>query len=251
MAKRLIYQVAVGPKRELWETCIESIAGYAAAHGVEHRVQREPILRIAPRRSQRSEGAMRLGYLPILEKFNAWSLLAHYDEIAVIDADVYARRGAPLIFDEAPVGAVFCAAVERRMPIVPAYAAKLDQYARGQYGDPSYPFRNCGVLVLRRELRDWMRGQDALEFVRRREFEPYIDGVGPYRWSTDQTLLNWWLRLEGVPAGDLSWKWNALYGMLEPWAIEQAHFVHFLLSDHLSSNDPDTLLRGGSGRRSI
>ena len=64
----LIYQVAVGPESELYEICIDSVARYCERFGIKHMVQREPKLCIAPVHSQRSDNALRLGYLPIFEK---------------------------------------------------------------------------------------------------------------------------------------------------------------------------------------
>ena len=48
MARRLIYQVAVGEVPGCYATCIDSAARYAERVGADHRVQREPLLKIAP-----------------------------------------------------------------------------------------------------------------------------------------------------------------------------------------------------------
>jgi hypothetical protein len=40
------------------------------------------------------------GYLPIYEKENAFDYLDDYDQIAIIDADIYIRPDAPNIFED-------------------------------------------------------------------------------------------------------------------------------------------------------
>ena len=39
-------------------------------------------------------------YLPIYEKENAFDYIDDYDQIAIIDADIYIRPDSPNIFDE-------------------------------------------------------------------------------------------------------------------------------------------------------
>jgi len=93
--------VAVGEVPKFYETCIDSVAVYADRIGAEHIVQREPKLRIAPLKSARSENALRLGYLPIYEKENAFAYLGQFDQVAIIDADIYVRPGSQNVFDHA------------------------------------------------------------------------------------------------------------------------------------------------------
>lgn len=230
----LIYQVAVGPCPPFYEDCIASVARYCARHGFEHRVQREPLLRIAPLRSARSANALRLGYLPIFEKEAAF---AHLDRpVAIVDADVYVRASAPSIFDGAEC---FAAVRERDMPLTPKYREKIRKYSAGHYrplADVDWEwdaagtagFYNMGVTVWTPAVREYLRGQTPVEFLRRPEFERFVNGEGSWRWSTDQTLLNWWVRSSGMPRRDLDWRWNALYGAVPD--VKEAHFVHFFLS---------------------
>ena len=99
--KRLIYQVSVGKPSKLYEHCIESVAEYCKKHDIEHYVLTKPKLRINPNpfTSNRSDGASRLGYLPIYEKENAFDLLPKYDQIAIVDSDIYIRPDSPSIFE--------------------------------------------------------------------------------------------------------------------------------------------------------
>jgi hypothetical protein len=84
-----------------------------------------------------------------------------------------------------------------------------------------------------RRLLHFLDGQSPAEFLARPEFKQFVDGVGQWKWSTDQTLLNWWLRGCGARVQPLNWRWNALYGALEPGSVEHAHFVHFFLRQWL------------------
>ena len=73
MTTRMIYQVYVGKPSVLYDTCVQSVTVYCAKHGIDHVIQREPILKICPdmNRTERSQEAVsRLGYLPIFEKEN-------------------------------------------------------------------------------------------------------------------------------------------------------------------------------------
>lgn len=248
--KRLVWQVAVGSRRLLWDRCLESMRTYAERHGIDYHLQTEPVLRIVPKKSSRSPEAMRLGYLPIFEKFQSFALLGEYDEILVVDADVWAAPRAPNIFEAVPDGAEFAAVIERDMPITNAYARKIDAYARGQYGDGAFPFANMGVRVIRKKLRRLLVGQTPTEFIRRPEFEPYVNGEGNLRWQTEQTLLNVWVRACGAHFQPLGWKWNALFGAVVA-SLQEAHFVHFFLSDHLEGDDPEVLIRTGKGRARV
>ena len=84
--KRMIYQVAVGKPSELYKHCIRSVAAYCKRHGIDHRIQTAPKLRIKPdplTTNRSREAVERLGYLPIFEKENAFDYLDQYDQIAV------------------------------------------------------------------------------------------------------------------------------------------------------------------------
>ena len=250
--KRLVYQVYLGPRSKLYDFCCASVANYADAHSCDYTLQTEPILRIKPdpKTSGRSAEAVdRLGYLPIFEKENALGYLGEYDQVAVIDADVWARPGAPNVFEDIDENAEFTAVMEREMPITEQYRMKIRDYSRGQYPTRTgvnwnwdngiADFQNMGVMLMDRSLADYLHGQTPAEFLARPEFKAFVDGVGAWKWSTDQTLLNWWLRSTRVGVWPLHWKWNALYGALVPGKVEQAHFVHFFLRDHLPNKGED------------
>lgn len=247
--KRLIYQVCLGRQTDskLYRTCIDSVAEYAARHGIEHRVQRTPILKIKPdpftsNRSKESYGKHG-GFLPIYEKENAFDLIDDYDQIAIIDADIFIREDAPNIFDEMEEDKAWGSVVEREMPITEKYKQKITNYSHMQYqtlhtitsfkpNNLGYEFFNMGMIVLNCEnFKPYLNGDDAKKFITRMEFKSFVDGRGAWKWSTDQTLLNYFLKKYEVPTQHLSHVWNGLYGANTK--IDDCHFVHFFLKDLL------------------
>jgi hypothetical protein len=238
MAKQpyLIYQANVGDTPDFYNDCIDSVARYCYWNGYMHIVQTEPLLKISPIASQRSANANRLGYLPIYEKENAFKYFDRYEKVAVLDADIYIRDNAPRIFAESD--ADFAGVIEREMPLTGEYFTKIRKYSEGQYrrlddvdwrwNADGAEFFNMGVMVMDRGIAKHLRGDTPEQFVRRPEFERFVNGEGHWRWSTDQTLLNWWVKKSGMTVKHLDWRWNALYGGVRD--VTQAYFVHFFLS---------------------
>jgi lipopolysaccharide biosynthesis glycosyltransferase len=254
--KRLIYQVAVGKTSALYEHCIKSVASYAEKYGIEHIVQREPILRIKPNPfiSNRSKEAVdRLGYLPIYEKENAFDYFDRYDQICIIDSDIFIKPNAPDIFVVVDPKVDFAGVVEREMPITPAYGNKIRNYSQMQYGPIAsssvpnssspldfkknsygYEFFNMGMMFMNKSITQWFKpGETAKQFLDRPYWQPFIDGEGSWKWSTDQTLLNTWLKLTKMKVQHLDYRWNCLYSAVRSEKVPAAHFVHFFLKDKL------------------
>ena len=242
--KRLIYQVYVGKRSKLYDHCTQSVKAYAERIGADYQVQRMPILMIAPdpfTTGRSPEAVSRLGYLPIYEKENAFTYLKTYDQVAIIDSDVFIRESAPNVFDELPEGFDFGGVVEREMPITPQYKAKIVNYSKMQYSsirnvdwkwnDGGGEFINMGVMILNKSISKYLNGETPLQFLRRPRFKPFVDGVGPWKWSTDQTLLNTWIREEKMKVKNMDWRWNGLYSANTK--IKDCHFVHFFLKDKL------------------
>ena len=248
--KKLIYQVCIGQAQnsKMYKHCIESVANYCDRYGIEHVVQRTPILRIKPDIFTTNRSAESYekhgGYLPIYEKENAFDYFKKgYDQIAIVDADIYIRPDAPNIFDDLGSDYEFGAVVERDMPISGEYAMKIRNYSRMQYSglagvdwdwrDWGAKFYNMGLMVMNKSIVPHFKGQDARQFLSRPEFKRFVDGDGAWKWSTDQTLLNWWVKKENVKVKDMSWKWNALYKGVKDEHIPEANFIHFFLKDKL------------------
>ena len=254
MAKTLIYQVALGDSK-LYDWCTDSVKQYAKRIDSEYLLQKTPILKIMPdvTVSNRNSRAIEMfGCLPIWEKWNAFDILLKddkYDQVLIIDADVYIRDDAPNIFDELPLGFDFGGILETTMPITDAHRKKVAAYSIGQYSsiankginhwirDPKtgYDFWNMGVMLINRSFISYFPDHitSIRDFILQDEFRDFIDGKGNWKWSTDQTVSNWWIRKEKLKTKNLDWKFNALYRAIEDKYIKEAHFVHFFLKSYL------------------
>lgn len=249
--KRLIYQVYVGKRSRLYDWCTDTVKDYAERIGADYVCQRQPLLRIKPdifatnrsKESYEKHG----GYLPIYEKENAFAYFDKYDQIAIIDSDIFIRDTAPDIFFELDDDQDFGGVVESSMPMFGWYRDKIINYSRMQYGSlkidwdfdtqSGFPFMNMGMMLMNKSFAKYLNGQTPKEFIERKEFKMFVDGMGPWKWSTDQTLLNYWIRNEQMNIKKLDWKWNALYGACT--RIKEAHFVHFFLKDKLPNKGED------------
>ena len=242
--KRLVYQVCVGKKSKLYEHCIASVAAYCKEHGIDHVVQRTPILFIKPdpfMTNRSKEATARLGYLPIYEKENALVYLKTYDQVAIIDSDIWIRPGSPNIFSDVQLDVDFAGVVEREMPITDQYKIKIANYPKMQYSsirnvdwqwnELGGEFFNMGMMVLNKSIEKYLNGETPKQFLNRSRFKPFVDGLGPWKWSTDQTLLNTWIKEENMNIQRMHWKWNGLY--TANTKIKDCHFVHFFLKDKL------------------
>ena len=245
--KRLIYQVYVGKRSHLYDHCVESVSQYCKQHGIDHEVQKTPILRIKPdvfstnrsRESYEKHG----GFLPIFEKENAFTYWPKYDQIAIIDADVWIRPGSPNVFDELNPDIDFAGVIEREMPITDQYRQKIFNYSRMQYSSIKLDWKwdkqtggeffNMGIMVMNKRISKYLKGQTPYQFINRPEFKAFVDGMGPWKWSTDQTLLNTWVKQEKMNVKHLDWKWNGLFKGIKDDKVKEAHFVHFFLKDKL------------------
>jgi hypothetical protein len=245
--KKLIYQVYTGNQSNLYDHCVASVAAYAKRIGAEHIIQRKAVMRIKPDVNVTNRSVVSYeqhgGFLPIYEKENAFGYLDQYDQIAIVDADIYIRDTAPDIFPTIGKDVDFAAVVERDMPITSKYKAKIKSYTRGQYrplekeikldwrSDTGCEFMNMGLIVINKSLKSHLHNQTPEQFIRRPEFKRFVDGLNMWKWSTDQTLLNYWIRKESINYQKLDWKWNGLFGANT--RIKECHFVHFFLKDHL------------------
>jgi len=242
----LIYQVVMGDiVPTFYDACIHSVQNYCSDYDIHHVIQRKPKLKIRPLNSQRSERAVeRLGYLPIYEKENAFELFDDYDNICILDADIYITEHAPNIFEHIGDDVEFAGVKEKDLPITNQYLQKIKNYSLGQYSgfrdinqtiDSKYgiEFYNMGLMLMSNKLKKHLKGDTPEQFIRRPEFERFVNGEGQWRWSTDQTLLNYWIKKENIVTQDLSWKWNALFKAVQDDKLHEAYFIHFFLSNNL------------------
>jgi len=250
--KRLIYQVYVGKRSKLYDHCTYSVAEYAKRIGAEYIQQRAPKLMIKPdpfftnrsRESYEKYG----GYLPIFEKENAFGYLDQYDQIAIIDADIYIRPEVQeSIFDDVGTDCDFAGVIERSMPLTDMYKAKIQNYSRMQFSNIKTvdwkwnnlgaEFYNMGMMVVNNSLSKYLRGDTPKQFIERPRFKGFVDGMGNWKWSTDQVLLNTWVKEENMKVNNLHWKWNGLFSVNTD--IKQCNFVHFFLKDKLPHRGED------------
>jgi len=252
--RQLIFQVSVGQPSDLYTLCQESVAKYCKRHGITHHIQTEPMLKILPnpKTTNRSEGAIRLGYLPIYEKEHAFTFFNRFDQIAIVDSDIYIRDNAPNIFDSLDIHADFGGVIERQMPITQEYARKIYHYSQSQYQslDTNHrpnnfgcEFFNMGLMVMNKSILKYLKGMTPREFIMQPMFQDFVDGKGPWKWSTDQTLLNYWVRKENMALHKMDWKWNGMFKAIKDEAFDKAYFLHFFLKDKLPNKgeDIDTL----------
>jgi hypothetical protein len=91
-----------------------------------------------------------------------------------------------------------------------------------------------GLMVINSKgFLPYLKGQTPKQFLDREEFKDFVDGVGYKKWSTDQMLLNWWVKKESIPTLNMDWRWNALYKGIDDKRLPEAYFVHFFLKDLL------------------
>ena len=90
---------------------------------------------------------------------------------------------------------------------------------------------NMGLMMMNKSITTYLHGDSGKQFIQRSEFKDFVDGIGPWKWSTDQTLLNYWIRNENMNIKQMDWKWNGLYTACTK--IKMCHFVHFFLKDKL------------------
>ena len=244
---RMIYQVAVGKQSNLYEHCIKSVANYCKKYNLKHIVQTEPILKIRPdlnRTGRSKEAVERLGYLPIFEKENAFYYLDQYRQIAIVDSDIYIRDNAPNIFDQLTDQYAFGAVAERELPCAKKYKSKIKKYSKSafehltdvdwKWNELGAEFYNMGLIVINTNgFLPYLKGQTPKQFLDREEFKDFVDGVGYKKWSTDQMLLNWWVKKESIPTLNMDWRWNGLYKGIDDKRLPEAYFVHFFLKDLL------------------
>ena len=143
--KRLIYQVCLGKKSRLYEHCINSVKEYCKIYNIDHFVQTIPKLRIKPDifSTNRSVESYEKhgGFLPIYEKENAFSYLPTYDQIAIIDADVWVRPNSPNVFDSLSSAYDAGFVCEREMPITETMpTAPISPYALNKLVGEQYCF---------------------------------------------------------------------------------------------------------------
>lgn len=253
--RNLIYQVNIIQGEDTYADCIKSVAAYCKKYDIEHIVQTEPLLKIKPKTNYRNQKylespndsnnrfhTVHVPYLLIYEKENAFDLLHSYDNICILDRDILIRHFAPNIFDEIE-DYEFAGVLENDLPALPGKISDFFPRSRKRLSiQQFYPLKdeadfkwtingasyyNCGMMLLSNKIKRHFEKENARYFLGRKEFERFIEGENYWYLSTEQTLINFWLRKYKIKTKDLSWKWNAFYGILDMKTINEAFFVHF------------------------
>ena len=208
-----------------------------------HIVQREPILKIRPdmsRTGRSKEAVERLGYMPIYEKENAFTYLNQYEQVAIIDSDIYIRQQAPNIFWDLTEEYAFGAVAERELPCAKKYKSKIRKYSKSafenltdvnwKWNELGAEFYNMGMMVINSKKLNAL-GQTAEQFIDV-QFRDFVDGIDT-RVAHRSNVLNYWVKKENIPTKNLDWKWNGLYKGIDDKRLPEAHFIHFFLKDLL------------------
>ena len=83
--------------------------------------------------------------------------------------------------------------------------------------------KNVGSIITYVNIR--INNGDLFIFVK--EFKPFVDGLGEWKWSTDQTLLNYWVRKFNMGLHRMNWKWNGLFNAIDNKSFSESYFLHF------------------------
>ena len=133
---------------------------------------------------------------------------------------------------------------ERELPCAKKYKSKIRKYSKAafehlddvdwKWNHLGAEFYNMGLMVINsKKFLPYLKNESPKQFLSRPEFKDFVDGVGYKKWSTDQMLLNWWVKKEGIPTKNLDWRYNGLYKGIEDNRLSEAFFVHFFLKDLL------------------
>jgi lipopolysaccharide biosynthesis glycosyltransferase len=246
--KKLIYPVCIGPKSKLYEYCTESVKAYAEKIGADYIIQKDPILRITPnpflnQREGKTGGWKKIGYMPIFEKENVFNYFKDYNMCCVVDADIYIKQNSPDIFKELDQDFALGSIYECDLPINDQYAQKINSYSRmlsmfqlkwDIKQRTGYSFFNSGVMLYNsNKMIKILKGMSPKEFLDQYELQDFINGIGPFKWQSDQMTLNYWFKKNKVDVQRMNWKWNCLYTTVNNEDLKNSYFIHFFLKDHL------------------
>lgn len=198
----------------------EPVAAYARRHGLELVPLREERLDLTVLRWRRRYRNRHL------EKFQIYDLLADYDRILYVDADVLIHPEAPNIFDHVPADAF--GAVDEWVGVE---APKREQEWRamqrrlGKLSEAPTAYFNAGVMVasqIHRNLFDYRRRKLAAG-----------------RWP-DQNTLNYHVASDRVPMCWLGAEWNCLPAFTDRFSDDSKRRASWMI--HYAGESAKSLL---------
>lgn len=271
MSKNLIYQVYCGPNNPLYNVCIDSAKRYCNIHGIDHIVQKDPILKILPQKNpsldlnilqkrdhnsnpKRLIDVLQLGYWSEFEKFNAFDYRHKgYDNICMLDADIYIKDNSPNIFNE--IGNYNVAAHYTMNKPLPSkeHVVFIQKYYEQNYGflrnfvnlpyvrihgiDVINIITNSLMIVQSNFLNRVFGDCGVSEWLKKEENRIFIDRIDSIEYSGigDTVLSNFWIWKNGICAKQIDWRFNLYYRhtlheirQVHEAMLERAFFVHFV-----------------------
>jgi len=253
--KRLIFQVyiPIEGKNPLYDFCMPSVKVYADRVGADYKVLREMKMKIPVNMNRTGRNKKGLiskagNCLPIMEKSVALEYFPEYDQILIVDADIAIKDTAPDIFEELTPEYHFGGVLERDAPLTPGHKNKIKGYSNDMFkrapcnsvqwdwNDCGADFMNMGLMLFNKSFMELLEGDSPREFLMRDEFADFRDGIGLFKYSTDQVMYNYFLKKSKANVKHLDWKWNALHRGARPERMNEAYFVHFFLQKQMGSN---------------
>jgi hypothetical protein len=107
----------------------------------------------------------------------------------------------------------------------------LQQFVDFKPNNLGFEFYNMGLMLMNSSISKYLKGMTPKQFIEQNKFKDFVDGKGAWKWSTDQTLLNFWVKEQHMKVQNMDWRWNGLY--TANTKVKECHFVHFFLKDKL------------------
>jgi hypothetical protein len=264
--KNLIYQVVVGGENKLYEYFVQKVNVYCKKHGIDHYVQRTPLLNLQMNKNEsylwtnkqnslntsRIKSFLNLGYLAIFEKLNGLINYDNYDNVCILDADIYVKETSPNIFEEFDNNKFDCAFVYTlEQPWI--NKNNIKNVARSFYRDyytvnkelktnipiikifdsPCFDiFNNSFMLFSSNFLRKQFENISIIDFLEKNQYKYFVGDLSkPVTQAgvSSDIFCNFWIMNNNFSIQRLHWKWDLEFNFdLEKQTLDEANFIHFI-----------------------
>lgn len=258
----LIFQVIVGDYNSFFEFCAESVNRYCKKYNIDHVIQRTPILKITPHNISTEEPIViknnslnftrlqnieKLGYWPEFERFNGLSFYDRYENICILDADIFIKESAPNIFEDFNDDAAFVYTLDQ--PWISENNIKnisrsfFKDYHR-VYKTAKIPFQNkfnvnCYdifnnslMLFNSNFLKKQLNNRAIIEWLKENNYKLFVGNLQQnFRQAGIGTdiFTNYFTFNIDININRLDWKWNLEYNdFCDKPSLEQSYFIHFI-----------------------